>query len=477
MKLKELLTELKVKNEYTDVAVELITDDSRKVVPGCVFVCIRGKHFDGHDAAAQAVADGAAAIVCEHSVGCPNEVIVEDTRTAFSLMCAAYFGHPSKRLKLIAVTGTNGKTTTSFLVKEALDALGVKSGLIGTVKNMIGSEEEPSSLTTPESFALNELFSRMAEAGCRYCVMEVSSQALAQGRVAGCEFEISIFSNLTQDHLDYHGTFGAYAAAKAQLFGQTKKAVLNFDDPYWKLMADSCCGEVVTYSVRDPADYTATAIRMLPKSVEYDLLHGEEKAHVTVGIPGGFSVYNSLAAIAALLELGFDRDAVIRAIGKVHGVKGRIEVVPVDTPYAVIIDYAHTPDGLKNILAAVRPITSGRILTVFGCGGDRDKSKRPKMAKTAAELSDVIIVTSDNPRTEDPQAIINDILAGLEGSTTPVFVEADRTEAIRAALSYAQAGDTVILAGKGHETYQILASGKIHYDEREIVRDILDGKR
>lgn len=475
MDLDLLTVGLKIKNEYKNVSVSLITDDSRKVVPGCVFVCIRGKRFDGHDAAKAAEAAGAVAVVCEHSVGCENELLVEDSRVAFALMCSAFFGHPSRRLRLIAVTGTNGKTTTSFLIKEALDALGVKAGLIGTVKNMIGDEEEPSSLTTPESFALNELFSRMVEAGCEYCVMEVSSQALAQGRVAGCEFEVSIFSNLTQDHLDYHGTFGAYAAAKAQLFTQTKKAVLNLDDPYWKLMADSCSGEKITYSVRDPADYTATCIRMLHTRVEYDLLYRDEKAHVSVGIPGGFSVYNSLAALAALLELGFDRDAAIAAIGKVRGVKGRIEVVPTDTPYAVIIDYAHTPDGLKNILTAVRPITTGRLLTVFGCGGDRDKTKRPKMAKTAAELSDMIFVTSDNPRTEDPMAIVNDILAGLNDATVPVIVEPDRTEAIRAALKEAKAGDTVILAGKGHETYQILASGKIHYDEREIVRGILDG--
>ena len=463
MELFELTQDFRVKNKFQNVPVSFITDDSRKVAPGCVFVCIRGKRFDGHDAAPEAEKAGAAAIVCEHSVGCKNELIVDDSRTAFALMCAAYFGHPAKRLRLIAVTGTNGKTTTSFLIKEALDALGVKAGLIGTVKNMIGFEEEPSALTTPESFALNELFLRMADAGCEYCVMEVSSQALAPGRVAGCEFDISIFSNLTQDHLDYHGTFGAYAAAKAQLFTQTK------------LMSDSCSGETVTYSVRDPADYTATCIKMLQTRVEYDLLYQKEKAHVNVGIPGGFSVYNSLAAIAALLELGFDCDAVIAAIGKVRGVKGRIEVVPTDTPYAVIIDYAHTPDGLKNILTAVRPITKGRLLTVFGCGGDRDKTKRPKMAKTAAELSDMLFVTSDNPRTEDPDAIIKDILAGLDGSTVPVHVDPDRTESIRAALREAKAGDTVILAGKGHETYQILAGGKIHYDEREIVRGILDG--
>lgn len=475
MYLKQLTQNVRVKNDFTDVPVDFITDDSRKVAPGCVFVCIRGKRFDGHDAAKGAEEAGAAAIVCEHSVGCKNELIVEDTRTAFSLMCSAFFGHPSEKLKLIAVTGTNGKTTTSFLIKEALDAMGVKAGLIGTVHNMIGSVAEPSALTTPESFALNELFARMVDEGCEYCVMEVSSQALAQGRVAGCEFDISIFSNLTRDHLDYHGTFGAYAAAKAQLFTQTKKAVLNLDDPYWKLMADSCSGETVTYSVRDPADYTATCIKLLQTGVEYDLLYKNENAHVSVGIPGGFSVYNSLAAIAALLELGFDRDEVIDAIGKVRGVKGRIEVVPTDTPYAVIIDYAHTPDGLKNILTAVRPITKGRLLTVFGCGGDRDKTKRPLMAKTAAELSDILFVTSDNPRTEDPEAIIRDILTGIPEGSIPVRVDPDRTESIRAALNEAKAGDTVILAGKGHETYQILASGKIHYDEREIVRGILNG--
>ncbi|MBR1811501.1 MAG: UDP-N-acetylmuramoyl-L-alanyl-D-glutamate--2,6-diaminopimelate ligase [Clostridia bacterium] len=475
MKLSQLLKNVHVKNEYADREITFITDDSRKVGAGCAFVCIKGKRFDGHDAAAAAVEAGAAAVICEHSFCCDGEVIVEDTRTAFSLMCAAFFGEPSKRLKLIGVTGTNGKTTTTFLIKEIFDALGIKAGLIGTVKNMIGDREEPSALTTPESFALNKLFAEMAEAGCEYCVMEVSSQALAQGRVAGCEFEAAVFSNLTRDHLDYHGTFGAYAAAKALLFTQTKKAILNLDDPYWKLMADSCAGTAVTFSARDPADYTASGVKLLHTCVEYDLLNKNKVPHIKVGIPGGFSVYNSLAAIAALLELGFDETAVIDAIGKVRGVKGRIEVVPTGTDYAVIIDYAHSPDGLKNILTAVRPITVGRILTVFGCGGDRDKTKRPIMGAVAAELSDKIFVTSDNPRTEDPAAIVQDILTGLTDAATPMHVEVDRTEAIRQALSEAQAGDTVVLAGKGHETYQILNTGKIHYDEREIVKGILEG--
>lgn len=476
MKLSLLLKQVPVQNTYEDREITFITDDSRKIQPGCAFVCIKGNHFDGHDAAAEAVRRGAAAVIVQHSVGCTGEVITSNTRAAYSLMCAAFFGEPAKKLRLIGVTGTNGKTTTTFLIKEILDMFGKKSGLIGTVVNIIDRQTEPASLTTPESFALQQLFAKMVQAGCEYCVMEVSSQALSQGRVEGCMFEVAVFTNLTQDHLDYHGNFENYAAAKAMLFSQCKKAVLNSDDPAWhRMIRDSSC-PYVTYAQRQLADYRAAEIQYAQTGVRYQLRHAEQCFDTAIGIPGEFSVYNSLCAITALAELGFSLADVVEKAAKVRGVKGRIEVVPTDTDYVVIIDYAHSPDGLENILKAVRPITKGRVLTVFGCGGDRDRTKRPLMGKVAASLSDYLFVTSDNPRTEQPEAIIADILAGLTDCKVPMVVEPSRTLAIQAALNEAKAGDTVLLAGKGHETYQILGTEKIHYDEREIVRDILAGK-
>lgn len=462
-------------SDYEDRDIVFVTDDSRKVCPGCLFVCIAGEHFDGHSAAREAVEKGAAAVVCEHSVSLREEIVTDDTRRAYARICAAYFSYPSAQMKLIGVTGTNGKTTTTFLIKEILDILGVKAGLIGTVVNMVGDEQLPSSLTTPESFALNRLFARMADAGCEYCVMEVSSQALAQGRVDGCVFEETVFTNLTRDHLDYHKTFEAYAAAKAVLFTAGRRALLNIDDPAWEIMNRACRGAVSAYSAAGRGDYTASHIELSVKGVSYDFTHNGTVRRVFLSIPGEFSVYNSLAAISTLVDLGFDADRVVEAVGRVQGVKGRIELVPTSTDYAVIIDYAHSPDGVENILRAVRPITKGRILTVFGCGGDRDKTKRPIMGAVAARLSDKIYVTSDNPRTEDPMRIIDDILAGIADSDTPRLVEPSRTEAIRAALSEAREGDTVLLLGKGHETYQILGTEKIHYDEREIVAEILSG--
>ena len=476
MKLSLLLKQVPVQNTYEDREIKFITDDSRKIQPGCAFVCIKGNHFDGHDAAFDAVRRGAAAVIVQHSVGCEGEVITSNTRAAYSLMCAAFFGEPAKKLRLIGVTGTNGKTTTTFLIKEILDMFGKKSGLIGTVVNMIDQQAEPAALTTPESFALQQLFAKMVQAGCEYCVMEVSSQALSQGRVEGCMFEVAVFTNLTQDHLDYHGNFENYAAAKAILFSQCKKAVLNSDDPAWhRMIRDSSC-PYVTYAQKQQADYRAAEIQYAQTGVRYQLRHAEQCFDTAIGIPGEFSVYNSLCAITALAELGFSLADVVEKAAKVRGVKGRIEVVPTDTDYVVIIDYAHSPDGLENILKAVRPITKGRVLTVFGCGGDRDRTKRPLMGKVAASLSDYLFVTSDNPRTEQPEAIIADILAGLKDCSVPMVVEPSRTLAIQAALNEAKAGDTVLLAGKGHETYQILGTEKIHYDEREIVRDILAGK-
>lgn len=476
MKISEILSRIKCYDIYDDVEVSYITADSRKVREGCIFVCVKGNNFDGHDVAAEAQKNGAVLVVAERDLGLKNQAVVENTRRAFAVMCANFFGNPAKRLKLIGVTGTNGKTTTAFLIKNSLEFLGKKTGLIGTVKNMAGDKEFPAALTTPESFELQELFSEMVKEGCEYCVMEVSSQALAQERTAGLHFEAGIFTNLTQDHLDYHGTFENYAEAKSKLFTDSSVCVLNLDDEHSMSMMRNSDGRMVTYSAnQDEADYTAKYIRYRNDSVEYELVTLGYVERVRVGIPGEFTVYNSMAAAVTLIELGFDFSKVLYALSLSKGIKGRIEVVSTDTDYTVIIDYAHSPDGLENIISSLRKTAEGRIITVFGCGGDRDRTKRPIMGAIAAELSDVIVVTSDNPRSEDPEKIIEDILAGIKGSKVKKIVKTDRTEGIAAALNEAEPGDTVLLAGKGHETYQILGTGKIHYDEREVVKGLLDG--
>lgn len=474
MKISEVMNGIKSYDIYEDREVTFITDDSRKVTEGSIFVCIKGARFDGHDVAAQMLEKGAVCVVCERDMGLPNQIVVENTRKAISLMCANYFGRPADKLKLIGITGTNGKTTTAFLIKNMLKKLGKKSGLIGTVRNMAGDKEYPAALTTPESFELHSLFNEMVNEGCEYCVMEVSSQALAQYRVEGLHFAAGIFTNLTQDHLDYHGSFENYAEAKSMLFTESDICILNLDDEHAMSMLRNTEGRMVTYSVnQDESDYTAKYIRYKNDGIEYELVTMGYVERVRVGIPGEFTVYNSMAAAVTLIELGFDFSEVLYALSLSEGVKGRIEVVPTDTDYTVIIDYAHSPDGLENIISSLRKIAKARIITVFGCGGDRDRTKRPIMGAIAAKLSDVIVVTSDNPRTEDPDAIIEEILTGIKGSKVRKIVEPDRTKAIKAALEEAEADDIVLLAGKGHETYQVLGTEKIHYDEREVIRDIL----
>ena len=476
MKLSELLKDIKTESSYEDREVISVTDKSSEIVEGCVFVCIKGGRFDGHSAASKAQTLGAAAVICEHSVGVDNEIIVENTRSAYSKICAAYFGNPSSKLHLIGVTGTNGKTTTTFIIKSILETLGEKVGLVGTVKNCIGEKEYEASMTTPDSKDLQKLFSEMVYENCRYCVMEVSSQALAQGRVDGCHFDAAIFTNLTQDHLDYHGTIENYMASKRRLFEMCDRAIINLDDAAAGYMTEGVSCQVTTYSVKsDYADYTAKNILHKPSRVQYDLVGKENIGRANVNIPGGFTVYNSMGAVICLTELGFDFSSVLSALRICMGVPGRVEIVPTETTeYTVVIDYAHTPDGLENVISAMREVSSARIITVFGCGGDRDSSKRPIMGKIAGDLSDIAVVTSDNPRTEDPDEIINQIVSGMTDCKAKVVRITDRTEAIRYALGEAKKDDVILLCGKGHETYQVLADGKIHYDEREIVKEILN---
>lgn len=473
MKLSELLKNADVKNSFADCEIVDVTQDSRLVEEGFLFVCIKGNTFDGHSVAKEMLEKGARAVVCERDLGLENQIVVSDTREAYSVICANYFSNPAKKLKLIGLTGTNGKTTTTFLIKQILEGAGKRVGLIGTVQNMVCDEVYPAKYTTPDAYELQHLFSLMVKADCEYCVMEVSSQALAQGRVNGLHFEIGAFTNLTQDHLDYHKTWENYFNSKRILFENSSIAVTNADDENGLKIVSGLNCKVVSYAVNtNNADYVAKNVKFKSNGVEYELV-SELIGRVNCPIPGRFSVYNSLCAASIALTLGISFEEVLTAISKSNGVKGRIEVVPTDTDYTVIIDYAHSPDGLENIISSLREIAKKRIVTVFGCGGDRDRTKRPIMGKIAAELSDFCVITSDNPRSENPSKIIEDILEGMKGVSTPYVVVENRREAIKWALEHAEKDDIILLAGKGHENYQILPTGTIHFDEREVVADIL----
>ncbi len=474
MNLQKLLSGTGAVGIIPDVDVTELCRDSRKVTAGCVFVCIRGTGVDSHAFAASAVADGAAAVVVERDMGLPCQVIVPDGRFAWAQMCANWFDHPSRRLKLIGVTGTNGKTSTTYFIKAVLEQAGYRVGLIGTIQNLIGDTVLPSSYTTPDPYDLQRMLCEMADAGCDYVVMEVSSHALDQDRVGGCEFELGLFTNLTQDHLDYHQTMERYADAKRKLFTMCKHAVFNCDDDWYARMQDGCPCDKTTFSAKDDAaDYTARNIRERPDGIDFELVGFDGIGRVRLATPGFFSVYNALAAASCSLALGIPFDTVTSALSATGIVKGRAEVVPTDRNFTVVIDFAHTPDGLINICDTLNACKRGRLVTLFGCGGDRDRGKRPKMGAAAAARSDFMIVTSDNPRSEDPAAIIADILDGITDTETPYVVIENRVEAIRWAIQNAQEGDTVLLAGKGHETYQILKEGTIHLDEREVVQAAL----
>lgn len=477
MQLRELMKGLRVIGSERALNVEItgISYDSRTVQPGDVFVCIKGFQTDGHKYASAAAANGAAAIVACDTLNMSGVPVLytPDTRLALAQMSKAFFGDPLRDMKLIGVTGTNGKTTVTYLVKSILEAAGKKVGLIGTNQNMIGDTVIPTERTTPESFELYKIFRQMADAGAEYVVMEVSSHALELHRVGGCKFAVAAFTNLTQDHLDFHGTMEHYYEAKRKLFDMCESAVINIDDPYGARLAAGCPCPVLTYGTGKGAALGASDIAVTAKGVTYGLEYEGQMYSAHLGIPGKFSVYNSLAALGCALSLGFEAEFCLDALGKAHGVKGRAEVVPTDTDYTVLIDYAHTPDGLENIISTVNEFKTHHVVTLFGCGGDRDRTKRPKMGLAAGRLSDFLIVTSDNPRSEEPGKIIDDIMPGVIESGCPYVRIENRREAIAYALAHAEAGDIIILAGKGHETYQILKDKTIHFDEREIVHELL----
>lgn len=457
-----------------DINITGITCDSREVKEGYAFVCINGWKMDGHDFANKANESGAAVIIAERDLGLSNQLVVEDTHIAFATISANWFDNPAKKIKLIGVTGTNGKTSVTYMIKAALEQCGEKVGLIGTIQNMIGDQTLASKNTTPSAYELNSLLDLMVKSGCTCAVMEASSHALDQKRIYGMEFEVAVFTNLTQDHLDYHQTMDNYLEAKRTLFGMCKTAVINADDKYaGRIMRNLSCKIVTVSAENDNSVYSAKSIKYRPDGVNYQLVGYGTINPIKLKTGGKFSVYNSMSAVVTCLEMGYAPEQVAPAIAALDGVKGRAEVVPCDKDFTIIIDYAHTPDGLENILNTFKDCEKNRLIAVFGCGGDRDKDKRPKMGRTAAKLADFVIVTSDNPRTEAPASIIDDILMGMKNISTPYVVIEDRIEAIKYAIANAKTGDIIVLAGKGHETYQILADKTIHLDEREVVAEAL----
>ncbi|HHT17294.1 MAG TPA: UDP-N-acetylmuramoyl-L-alanyl-D-glutamate--2,6-diaminopimelate ligase [Papillibacter sp.] len=474
MKLGELTAGLSILQYRADPDLDVkgVSYDSRQTQTGDVFVAIRGFETDGHRYIPQAVKAGASCVVCEEKpeIDVPY-ILVDNARRALAILSAAWFRHPAKELKIIGVTGTNGKTTTTHLIKSIIEeCTGGMVGLIGTNANVFGDVEEEAARTSPESYDLQKLLRRMVDAGCKWVVMEVSSHALVLDRVYGIQYEVGVFTNLTQDHLDFHGTMEEYLRAKSLLFSQCDKGVINLDDPHAQYLMENAKCPVVTFSENDVnADIAAKRIKLSADRVEFCVLTIGLLLDVEVRIPSRFTVQNALAAITTAVQLGIDLQCIVGALKNCRGVKGRMEVVPTGREYTVIIDYAHTPDALEKVLISCRELTKGRLVCLFGCGGDRDPTKRPIMGEIATRLADFSIITSDNPRTEEPGRIIEDILKGVTAPKSCYTVIENRREAIAYALDTAQKDDLIVLAGKGHETYQIIGREKRHFDEREVI--------
>ena len=478
MKLAQLLKNIEVLACTADLDTEIrgISYDSRQTQPGDLFVAIKGFEADGHRFIPKAMEKGAAAVLCEDAPtdGTPY-VQIKDCRYGLAIVSRDFFGNPASEMRIVGFTGTSGKTSSTHLLKHVLERqCGAKVGLIGTNGNMIGDELLHTEHTTPESYELHKLFRRMADAGCSHVVMEVSSHSLTLERVAGICFDVAVFTNLSQDHLDLHGTMEAYAAAKKKIFSQCKIGCINLDDERAAFMADGVPCPILGYSAQsNAADLAAKDIRLSASGVRFAAVKGGELALTKLAIPGMFSVYNALSVMAAGLALGLSLEQCAAGLSSATGVKGRMESVPTDGDYSIIIDYSHKPDALEKALKTLRPVTKGRLVVLFGCGGDRDRGKRPIMGAIAAQNADLVIVTSDNPRTEDPIDIINEILPGLKKGRAASKVICDRREAICWAIDNAAPGDVILLAGKGHEDYQVVGHEKHHMDEREIVAEYL----
>lgn len=481
MRLKDLLAGVRPLLCTAELAREIsgVSSDSQKIQPGQVFVAITGTQADGKRYIAQAMAQGACCVVCGEV---PRDdvpyVLVHSTRQALAIMAQNYFGDPAAAMTLIGVTGTNGKTTTTYLIKHILETTRqAKVGLIGTIQNMVGSCAEDALRTTPDAWQMQRLLRRMADEGCSHVVMEVSSHALALDRVYGLRFAVGVFTNLTQDHLDFHDSMTDYCATKAQLFAQCDTAVYNADDPWHERILQLASVKRLSYGIKTEAALQAQNVKMTAATTVYLAVTEQERVFAETPIPGAFTVYNTLGALAACQALGIPLQESVPALREYRGVKGRMEVVPAfGKDYTVLIDYAHTPDALENVLTAVRGFAKGRVIAVFGCGGDRDRSKRAQMGAIAANKADFVIVTDDNPRTESPQMIREEIIAGIPQTACWQEV-AGRAEAIRYALAQARTDDVIVLCGKGHETYQEIGHEKYHLDEREIVAEYLNNNK
>ena len=474
MKLKDLLKDVPVLACTADLQTEIsgVCYDSRKVSAGDAFVAVTGFAADGNRFIPMALDRGAAVVVTARK---PQQeipyVLVESDRLALAKMSCNFYDHPADTMTMIGITGTNGKTSSTLLLKQVLEQVaGAKVGLVGTMSNLIGSQEIPTERTTPESLELQGLFAQMRAAGCTHVVMEVSSHALSLERVGGVHFDVAAFTNLTEDHLDFHKTMDEYCAAKAQLFCRCDRAVVNRDDAYAERILEAAECPVLTTSVHGMADLRAEKVQLHAEGVEFTALTAQEQAKVSLPIPGRFTVANALTVLGIARQLGISLTDCAEALAKCQGVKGRVEVVPTPgKPYSILIDYAHTPDGLENVLRSVRDFCKGRLICVFGCGGDRDPMKRPIMGSIGVRLSDLAVVTSDNPRTEAPMAIIEDILKGINPEDGEYIVIEDRRKAIQYAMDIGKKDDIIVLAGKGHETYQDIGGHKYHLDEREEV--------
>ena len=481
MKLNELLRDISVLEMHADpeLNIEAVAYDSRKVTAGGLFVAISGFASDGNRFIPMALEKGAAVIVtAKKPEGDVPYVLVENDRLALAQLGTNFYGRPAESMTMIGVTGTNGKTSVTLLLKQVLERCrGAKVGLIGTMWNMVGDEIIPTERTTPESLELQALFARMRDAGCTHCVMEVSSHALTLERVGGVHFDVAAFTNLTEDHLDFHKTMEAYCDAKAMLFRRCGKGVMNSDDPWFPRMSRDASCEILTTSCHN-GDLTAEDMAFHADGVSFTARLGEERVGVTLPIPGKFTVYNALTVLGLAVQLGVPLTDAAEALKTAEGVKGRVEVVPTPgKPYTVLVDYAHTPDGLENVLSSVRAVCKGRLIAVFGCGGDRDPMKRPIMGRIGVELADHAIITSDNPRSEDPMAIIRDIEAGVTADMGSYEIGENRVAAIQSAMDIGKKDDIIVLAGKGHETYQEIRGVKHHLDEREVVAAYLNETR
>ncbi|MEG1557752.1 MAG: UDP-N-acetylmuramoyl-L-alanyl-D-glutamate--2,6-diaminopimelate ligase [Oscillospiraceae bacterium] len=474
MRLTELLKGIENIGTVEDREIVDIVSDSRKVRKGSLYVCIKGRKFDGHTAVKAALENGAAAVVVEHSMGLDGEILVCNARASLAKLCQNFFCNPQEKLTLIAVTGTNGKTTVSSTVKQALESLGYKAGLIGTIRCEIGDMIIPAKFTTPEPWDINALFARMVSAGCSHCVLEASSQALDQGRLLGIDFACGIFTNLTEDHLDYHGTMEEYYEAKKLLFTSCKSAVINLDDEYGKRLLSELKIPTVTFSSRsDTASYTAKSVEFSAGGVKFAINGDGFLARCSFAIPGMYSVDNAMAAFCALVCVEIDKAKACEAVSSAKGVIGRCEVL-YNGDFTIICDYAHTADGLDKLLSSLKPFVKGRLITLFGCAGDRDPKKRPAMAQAVCKYSDFVVLSSDNPRSEDPLKIINEMLSYVEQSGVAYTAVPDRFYAIHFALEMLEKDDVLALCGKGHEDYQVIDGCTIYLDEHRLVADFID---